>query len=144
MKEAKTSRRLRWRTFASIERISSSNREPSVSPDQAAILVLRDTSPLQAARQVNAVDRRRKSDFSIEEQPMAKKAATTNRDDMLPKEVLFAFFAAMCKWERHALRESEKSGEAADDALLEGRNRIIAEYCTPKRRAYSERFLRRS
>lgn len=69
---------------------------------------------------------------------MAKKAATKDRDDMLPKEVLFAFFAAMCKWERHAFRESEKSGEAADDALLEGRNRIIAEYCTPKRRAYSE------
>jgi NTF2 fold immunity protein len=69
---------------------------------------------------------------------MAKKAATNDRDDMLPVEVLFAFFAAMRKWERHAFREFEKSGEVADDALLEGRNKIIAEYCTPKRRAYSE------
>jgi hypothetical protein len=29
--------------------------EQSVAPDRAAILVLRDTAPLQAARQVNAV-----------------------------------------------------------------------------------------
>jgi cell wall assembly regulator SMI1 len=32
--------------------------EPAVAPDRAAILVLRDTAPLQAARQVNAVVRR--------------------------------------------------------------------------------------
>ena len=31
--------------------------EQSVAPDRAAILVLRDTTPLQAARQVNAVGR---------------------------------------------------------------------------------------
>ena len=33
----------------------ASTAEQSVAPDRAAILVLRDTSPLQAARQVNAV-----------------------------------------------------------------------------------------
>ena len=33
------------------------NAEQSVAPDRAAILVLRDTTPLQAARQVNAVVR---------------------------------------------------------------------------------------
>ena len=69
---------------------------------------------------------------------MANKAAPNDRDEVSPKEVLFAFFAAMCRWERYAFRRTEKVGEAEDDALLEGRNRIITEYCTPKRRVYSE------
>jgi NTF2 fold immunity protein len=69
---------------------------------------------------------------------MAKKVASSRRDEMTPEAVLRAFFAAMCKWERHAFKEAEKTEEPDDAALLEGRNKIVTEYCTAKRRVYSE------
>jgi hypothetical protein len=56
-------------------------------------------------------------------------------------ETLMAFFAALCAWEREALRqarEAERAGEALDvDSLRQGREAILAEFCTNRRRVYS-------
>src|SRR5438105_2766503 len=69
---------------------------------------------------------------------MAKKTATKARDDMTPAVVLRAFFSAMCLWERKAFKASEGPRELSDAVLRKTRKAIVSEYCTPRRRVYSE------
>ena len=58
-----------------------------------------------------------------------------------PIETLTAFFAALCDWEREAYRQAqqaERAGQPLDvDSLRQGREAILAEFCTRRRRVYS-------
>jgi hypothetical protein len=53
--------------------------EPAVAPDRAAILDLRDTTPLQAARQVNGVVRRRRCGRRSRISEIIRKGSTMSR-----------------------------------------------------------------
>jgi hypothetical protein len=59
---------------------------------------------------------------------------------MAPMEVLTAFWVAMCEWERRAFRTLKTADRTALDVarLQAERAMIVSEFCTPKRRAYSE------
>ena len=89
---------------------------------------------------------KRAKQTSVEQSPAAgvgvKKRAEQTSVEQSPEDVLKAFFAAMCKWERAAYkasRASERAGQGLPaDELLRQKLAILGEYCTPKRRVYAE------
>src|SRR5262249_23162857 len=61
---------------------------------------------------------------------------------MEPLDLLQAFWSAMCEWERKACRIVQAAKPVLPGVTARGRGgaAIIAEYCTTKRRAYSQPF----
>jgi hypothetical protein len=59
-----------------------------------------------------------------------------------PVEVLREFWIAMCEWERKAYKSYRASKLAILDVapFVEERQAIIARFCTPKERVYSQPF----